>query len=44
MLLNMWDELLDLIWGTSHADYDALTPFLLLLILLVLIFRKGVKK
>jgi hypothetical protein len=41
MLLNMWYELLDLIWATTHKDISALTPVLLLLILLVLIFKKG---
>jgi hypothetical protein len=40
----MWYELLDLIWGLSHKDIDALTSILLLLILLVLIFKKGVRK
>jgi len=41
MLLNVWYELLDLIWNTSHKDLDGLTTLLLLLILLVLIFKKG---
>lgn len=44
MLLNMWNELLDLIWNTSHIDVDKLTPFLLLVIIIILIFKKGGRK
>jgi len=41
MLLNVWYELLDLIWSTTQKDLTGLTTLLLLLILLVLIFKKG---
>lgn len=44
MLLNMWNELLNLIWGNSHNNVDSLSAFLLLLILLVLLFKKGGRK
>jgi hypothetical protein len=44
MLLDMWNELLDLIWGTSHSNYDALTPFLLLIIIIILILGNRRRK
>ena len=37
MLLDMWQELLDLIWGTSHREVDTLTPFLLIIIIILMI-------
>lgn len=44
MLLNTWNELLELLWGTSHQNVNSLSSLLLLLILLVLIFKKGGRK
>lgn len=44
MLLNMWNELLNLVWSSSHSNVDSLSSFLLLLILLVLLFKKGGRK
>lgn len=44
MLLNTWNELLELLWGSSHQNVDSLTALILLLILIVLIFKKGGRK
>lgn len=44
MLLNTWNEFLQLLWGNSHQNVNSLSALLLLLILIVLIFKKGGRK